>query len=479
MNQREPRLHSALDILTEGIICFAMLFAPWAFGTTEAWSVWFMNGLGYLAGALLAAKRLIRWSTGWRPSRWDDWADAKKNKGARFVSNTLGILTILIIAYCAVHAMNARAIYWSEESQFEYLTCISWLPHSYNRPATWGYLCNYTALALFFWTVRDWMLTKSKDERKFEIAGSYLPERLRRLLWVLCINGGLLAVEGLIQRLSTNKLLWVAEPVINKAPESQFGPYAYRSNGAQVLNLIWPVAAGFWFVLNREARRLNMRRKNYHVILACALLMIVAVILSLSRGALIVAICCITLMALVVLKSINGSNWKTKLGFGIILAASPLLLSGPWAYRFQSAGEDIQIDRVVAWKNAWQIVPDYLWFGTGPGTFSTVYQLAPGALPGNWFGQLHNDWLESLITWGSIGFAMIFAAFALCAGRWFFRAGIPTLPVIFLSYCIAIAGCLLHAFADFPLQIYSILFLFLLHCSVLSCIARPNSRSVC
>ena len=435
-----------------------------------------MNGLGYLAGLLLTAKWLIRWSTGWRPSRWDDNQKSQTASRVLFVNRGLAVLTILLLAYCAIHAINARAIFWSAESQFEYLTCISWLPHSYNRPATWGYFCNYTALALFFWAGRDWVLTKSKDERKFEITGEFLPERLRRLLWLLCLNGGLLALEGIIQRFTTNKLLWLAEPTVNKTPESQFGPYAYRSNGAQLLNLIWPVAVGFWWVLRCEVRKWRERHSTHHLLLGCALLMILAVILSLSRGALITAIVCIILISLVLLASAEGNRWKAKLGLGLLLASAPLLVGGPWAYRFDSAGQDLDLNRVAMWKKAWNLVADYPWCGTGPGTFSSVYQLAPGATPQDWYGQLHNDWLETLITWGGVGLAMILLTLTLCLSRWFFGSGIPTHRVLFLSFCIATAGCLLHAFADFPLQIYSILFLFILLCSFLSCIARASSK---
>ena len=41
---------------------------------------------------------------------------------------------------------------------------------------------------------------------------------------------------------------------------------------------------------------------------------------------------------------------------------------------------------------------------------------------------------------------------------------------------LALTGCLLHARFDFPLQIYSILFLFLLECAILSVVTchRPG-----
>jgi len=39
-------------------------------------------------------------------------------------------------------------------------------------------------------------------------------------------------------------------------------------------------------------------------------------------------------------------------------------------------------------------------FGTGPGTFNTMYQLYGRHQPDEWLAYMHNDWLETLITFG-------------------------------------------------------------------------------
>ena len=46
---------------------------------------------------------------------------------------------------------------------------------------------------------------------------------------------------------------WLVEPDIHKTAETQLGPFAYRSNGAQYFNLLWPVCLGFWWTLHRSA----------------------------------------------------------------------------------------------------------------------------------------------------------------------------------------------------------------------------------
>jgi hypothetical protein len=51
---RDVQLYVACEQLTEGLIYLMVLFSPWAFGTSQPWSVWVMNCAGYLLGAMLA-----------------------------------------------------------------------------------------------------------------------------------------------------------------------------------------------------------------------------------------------------------------------------------------------------------------------------------------------------------------------------------------------------------------------------------------
>jgi NADH:ubiquinone oxidoreductase subunit 6 (subunit J) len=85
---------------------------------------------------------------------------------------------------------------------------------------------------------------------------------------------------------------------------------------------------------------------------------------------------------------------------------------------------------------------------------------------------LHNDWLETRITFGWVGFSLIIAALVACVARWFAAGGIHGEKFfIMLTWC-ALGGCLLHAYYDFPFQIHSVLFLFLLIGAVISSLTR-------
>src|SRR5919108_1610382 len=78
---RTPQAYRTCDRLTEGLIYFGVVFAPWAFGTTEQWSIRIMNSVAYILGALLLLKWIIRWRTGYSPARWGEGAAEVRSPG--------------------------------------------------------------------------------------------------------------------------------------------------------------------------------------------------------------------------------------------------------------------------------------------------------------------------------------------------------------------------------------------------------------
>jgi hypothetical protein len=506
-----------------------VVFAPWAFGATERWSIWTMNVGGYLLGLLLAAKWVIRWQAGYRPVRWGDGEQVRNPKSeirssnpevdwerdgstahetgsgnerscgmSNLVTVTLATLTGVVLAYCLISAINARSTFRYRQMAFEPHEYVAWLPHSYDSWATWQAFWMYLALALSFWAARDWLLGKSGPERResrtggrepdvdpaFHVPHAVLPMRLRRLLWVLCLNGAVLALESILQRLSgTNKLLWLVQPVINQSAEAQFGPYAYRSNSAQYFNLIWPVCLGFWWKLRRASRFATRARTRvgggpHVVLLPCCVLLAAAPIISTSRGGALLAVGGMLAAAVLLLFANRRSNWLMRLGIVLLLVAT----LGLAAYlgweklgkRLSTIFSDDLGGRVEIYENARQMARDFQLFGSGPGTFPWVYHLYRENAQAEWAFYAHNDWLETRITFGWAGFAPILAMLAIVFLRWFGPGGVPAHWLFVSMIWLALAGCLLHACFDFPFQIYSTFALFLLLCAALFCLSREG-----
>jgi O-antigen ligase len=493
-----------LDRLTGALIVFAVIFGPWAFGTTQPWSIQTMNVVGLALWALLAFKWLIRRLPAYAAEQMlpvslipgseapaDQHAIRSQPSGisGSFLTRLLGWLTFLILLYCLVSAWNARATYQPTQWNFHFYEAIPWLPHSYDSDSSWAAFWMYLGLAGLFWSIRDWILSGVTTEgepaleatRRHHRETRPLPSRLRLLLWVLAINGALLGLEGILQRtVDSDKLLWLVQPRINAKAFGQFGPYAYRANAAQYLNLLWPVTLGFWWTFQRARRREDASAflggdRKHHVLLTCALLMGVCPIISSSRGGAIIMAANTVLAAVILGMAQFRSTLGAKLGVFVLLAAmlgAGVLLGweqlGP---RFETYQEGL-LGREALFQTGYRMAADQPLFGTGPGTFSTLYHLFRRAPTDPWPGQLHNDWLETFITFGWVGSSLIALALIAVLLRWFGEGGIYGDKYFVMLIWIALAGCMIHARFDFPFQIHSILALFLVLSAILSCLTK-------
>jgi len=489
--------------LTEWLVYLMVIFSPWAFGTTQDWSIRAMNAGGYALGGLLGIKLGIRWLKGYRPARWRAGQGASGHRDSRADGwawlNPIAVLSVLavaIVAYCWVSAWNARADCDPQTLLPVYRdSYIKWLPHSMDGNQSWRAFWNYFALACSFLAVLDWLPGKTAEEERGggsttwrhgggSRSGHGLPARLRRLLWVLTINGGLLGLEGIIQRVEgSGLLLFVVRPHIHQRALEQFGTYAYRSNAAQYFNLLWPVSLGFWWTLRRGN---GSGRAGRACALICAAIMAACPIISTTRLGAIVAMGMLAAASLCLL-AIEWLDGRGKQGKGrdrratlvlLLFSAAALGLGlglgwkalGPRLGRVEMR-EGFQ-GRQTTYDLAKPMAKDYPVFGTGPGTFGTVFQFYRRPGDTEWWVQLHNDWLETRITFGWAGCGLIGLAFATVILRWFGRGGIQGGRPFMVLMWLSLAGCLVEARWDLPFQIYSIEFLVLVLCAITANLTR-------
>jgi O-antigen ligase len=503
MHRRAASAWQFCERLTEAILCFAVVFNPWAFGTTQEWAIWVMNTAGYALGGLLAMKWLVRLATEYCPARWAQSHQQSSSTGSRRLIAAMAAMTILFLGYVLASAINARAVFHVERLDFEYFACVPWLPHTYDRSATWFEFWEYLGLACTFWAARDWLCGMAPQELeagewaarasastaqtrnwRHGVGGGRMPVRLRRLLMVLCLTGSLVGLEGIVQRLAgSNKLLFLVQPRINQETENQFGPYANRNNAAEYFNLLWPVCAGLALLSaqaaeqdRREGRR---RRGNPHRWLAAgAVLMGACPLIATSRGGSLIALGMLPVALVVMLAISRGMSKGGKVGLGLLFAAAiQVAFVFGWdalEQRFEDVFTDDLGGRLAAYKNAEGMAKDYPLFGSGAGSFASLYYLYRADPDTEWCAYLHNDWLEYRITLGWIGFALLLALLAGASAHWFLGRGVPLPGLLAALVWLAMAGCLVHARFDFPFRVHSIATVFLLYCSILSCSSRAQ-----
>ena len=456
-----------------GMLCLLAAVTPWLFGTTEEWSVQLVNILTYAAGAIFATAAILN-----RVVKRED--TFQRSRRDHLFSIVFFTLNLLVLGFCLVALWNARATFSVFDQSFDYRENFnSSLPTTYDADLTRETLFSLLACCVVFWCIRSWIFNGT---RHFSESGSDNMLRNKRFLllaWVISLNGMAVAMQGILQRLSnSSKLLWMRESWWGTATAC-FGPFSYRGNAAEYLNLIWPFALGLWWILSRDRSRRQGSSRVFTdgpelLLIPSMVVMIAACIVSLSRGgAIITAGCLVTIGTIFLIQ--KGTSMRARigvLGFMVLVVATVSLLG--WnllVMRFRSDGLSNLSGREEIYRNARQMAVDYPVFGIGPGAFRSVYHLYRQESKEVWHGFLHDDWMETRVTFGWVGFVLIISHL-VWLGIW---CELPGRPRVFYAFsvCIGIglAGALVHARFDFPFQTYSILYTFVVIAALLSTVS--------
>src|ERR1035437_4669497 len=181
--------------------------------------------------------------------------------------------------------------------------------------------------------------------------------------------------------------------------------------------------------------------------------MAICPLVSSSRGGAIVLVMNLILAGGILLLAQWRSHWTAKALMLFLLAGvvvgGALLGWKTLAPRMEMIHEGYEV-REELYITGRYMAQDNAWFGTGPETFSTMYQLYQRPEPDGWLAQMHNDWLETRITFGWLGATPIFLTLLLVLSRWFWGGGIYGNKYFVMLLWVSLGGCLVHACIDFP-----------------------------
>jgi len=205
---------------------------------------------------------------------------------------------------------------------------------------------------------------------------------------------------------------------------------------------------------------------------------IAGAIISLSRGGALIAIATLLGIAAILFVQKNVSR-AARIGMAVlvcvVLASSWFLAPRELSNRFKTLEFSRLAGRSDIYKNIDQMTKDYPVFGTGPGTFRSVYHLYRTEAGDVWHSFVHDDWMETRITFGWVGFGLVLANLLLLA-TWIFMPGRTPIPAAFTICAGAgLVATLVHAKFDFPFQTYSVFFTFVVICAILTS-ASPERR---
>jgi O-antigen ligase len=273
----------------------------------------------------------------------------------------------------------------------------------------------------------------------------------RGYLWFLMSLGFFVSILGILQYLTSNgKLYWV-RTLQNEV--YSFGPYVNRNHFAGFAELIIPVAL-VPLVLGK------VRRERLFLVVLFALVPIVALFLSASRGGIVSFV--VQMVILFLLLLIRRSRSTHLLAGGVVVLCAVMAVSWIGAQRVLQRFSEIQSMEVTGSKRAamredtWRLFLDHPVLGTGLGTLEIVFPPYDSLYDGKVVDHAHNDYVEALAETGVVGglcCAWFLGVVLLHSLKGLAEQGSSFGSVLNLTGLIGCSGMLVHSLVDFNLHI--------------------------
>lgn len=305
----------------------------------------------------------------------------------------------------------------------------------------------------------------------------YRSSHLRGLLWFLMALGFFVSIFGILQHLTFNgKLYWFRVMRYGGLP---FGPYVNRNHFAGFAELLIPIAL-VPLVLGK------VRRERLFLVALFALVPIVALLLSASRGGIIsLAVQIAILFLLLLVRRVRG---KHVLVGGMVVLCAVLAVSWIGVQQVLQRFTGLQSLEVSEAKRAamradtWQIFLDHPLIGTGLGTLQMVFPRYDSLYDGKIVNHSHNDYLEALAETGVLGgacCAWFLGVLLLDSLRGLAELGSSFGASLNLSGLVGCCGLLIHSLVDFNLHIpaNALLFVVAAHLATVRLQPSPPGRN--
>lgn len=429
------------DKIIAGILLFTIVFTVFFYGTVEPWSIAVFELLIILILFLWAAKSVF-----------------SKKFELRIPPTSLPIAAFLLLGL-------AQSIAWTNDGG--QISSIS-----YDVEAT------RSAVKILFFLFISHLIAANFFVSK---------ERIRFLINFLTVLGLILSVYSFIQYFALNGGIFRG---------GLTAPFVNHNHIAGYLELLLPLPVAL--LLMGVSRHLR-------ILYGFAVVMIgVAIIGSLSRGGMISAGAGLIFLSIAVFvyrrrsqtaNKIRETNDETLPPFvsrssvsklaPFVLVLSVIILGALWIgsdtivsrmtdnslFRDDEKAQSFDYIRGWIWKNAITIFQDNPVFGTGMGTFETVYPNYSDIhnIPET-VNQAHNDYLQVLSDTGLIGGAIVlwFIGVVFLTIRRVFRLEDPLLFALGIGCAAALCSMMIHSIFDFNLQLPATALLFLILTAILT-----------
>lgn len=361
------------------------------------------------------------------------------------------IASILLLAQGWIMTLNpVRYFDGMQQIFYDRLQRIEWLPGTVDRATSWSQMMLMTGLLGAFWICCDFQKN---------------PVWRKRFWNTIALTGVSILALGLAQRTTQ------AEAIFWEWGENSgrtfFSTFRYHANAGAFVNLVvFPIVAKAFVVFQLQKGQLE---KVFWTVAAA--MSSACMFLHSSRAASAIGAVLLTGFFLVVLVGLRRRGGLFRV-LGVCFLGALLVALLTWAAGYHqletawsSKANLLKDNRYMVYLAIMQnALPDAGLWGFGPGTFSIIFPFYKGqfgvTLPGYW-ATAHQDYLQTLVEWGWIGGGlwMIVLPGALLrgVGKTLLSSGRGREGGLFqTAACFSLAGILLHAGVDFPLQIASL-----------------------
>ncbi len=425
-------------------IFFLIFFTPLAFGTKAAWSYGIMEGM-IGAGLLFFALAVIK-------------KQAQPVEVPALVPLLIFLMYILLqvvplppglVKFLSPHA------YTIHSRAYELFDTQGWMTLSIHPQATVFQFFRYAAYTAFY--VLTIQVLKEKRS-------------LQSIALSIALYGGLLALSSILQLYLTEDMaLWFWY-----TPENSMvmGPYSNHNHYAGLMEMIFPLVLGLFFFYRPRIGEtsfirgiieiLNQEKANIHILIgASALLVIVSIFVSLSRGAIISTCLALFVFSFLLLKR-KTNRRNSLLIIGVIMVVALTMGWFGWDQVFERFAKMknpegvLYNTRLEFWKDSLQIIKDFFLTGAGFGGFVHIYPPYKSLIDNRVLNYAHNDYIQLLVEGGILGFSIIavfMAVFFFKSFKAFSKRRDAFCVYLYIGSITGMVSILFHSFTDFNLHI--------------------------
>lgn len=295
-----------------------------------------------------------------------------------------------------------------------------------------------TYIALFYITLHT---VRTRDQQ-------------RHLVYVILLVSVIISVIALLKHFSPVDLAWWSYPDLSPDIVGITGPYANHNHLAGYLEMTIPLLLGLFLTRTRRSGIL-------YLMLYVTAILLFTHILTLSRGGWVSLGLALFAMASILLLQ---QRFRQKKILSLIMTGTAIVLlfilsSTQTVERILTLTENETVlgagGRMFAWQGIGQMIIDNPLFGTGPGSFATVFtQYQPPGIAARFF-YAHNDYLHIIAETGLILIPilcwLLYTVFAIGLNK----LQNPSRQVwgITLGALTGILAMLIHSISDFNLHI--------------------------